>query len=83
MINMTKIEYNKCEKLMNDAIVKMKIAQDEYAESADYNEKEDAVKWEVSQRKADQYYGEALGINQVLVTIGFKHNRMKELSELL
>lgn len=48
MINMTKIEYNKCEKLMNDAIVKMRMAQDEYAESAKYKEKRDMINWEVS-----------------------------------
>lgn len=29
------------------------------------------------------YMAYAVGINQVLVSIGFKHERMKELSELL
>lgn len=82
---MTKIEYGKCEKLMEDAISKAKQADEEYKESekytllANYNETEH----EIEQRKADQHYGYAEGINQVLATLGFKHDRMKELSELL
>jgi Holliday junction resolvasome RuvABC DNA-binding subunit len=68
---MTKIEYKICEKLMDEAIQKVKQANKEYDES------------EIGTRKADQHYGEAIGINQVLVSIGFKHDRMKELEDLL
>ncbi len=35
------------------------------------------------QRKADQHYGEAVGIEQALATLSFTHDRMKELSKLL
>lgn len=79
---MTKIEYRKCEKLMEEAIRKARQSDEEYKA---YNQllNEDTIKAEVEQRKADQHYGEAIGINQVLATIGFKHDRMKELSELL
>ena len=34
-------------------------------------------------RKADQHHGYAEGIHQALAVLGFKHEKMKELSELL
>lgn len=79
---MTKLEYGKCEKLMEEAIMKIRQADEEYKA---YNRllNEDTIKAETEQRKADQHYGEAVGINQVLATLGFKHGKMKELSELL
>lgn len=79
---MTKTEYGKCEKLMEEAIRKVKQADEEYKT---YNQllNEDTIKAETEQRKADQHYDEAVGINQVLATLGFKHGKMKELSELL
>ncbi len=80
---MTRAEYNKCEQLMLETIVKMKQVQEEYAESERHKKYGNMTEWETTQRKADQYYGEAVGINQVLAVIGFKHERMKELSELL
>lgn len=79
---MTKIEYGKCEKLMLDAIQKAKQADEEYKA---YNQliKNDMIKAEIEQRKADQHYGYAEGINQAWAVIGFKHDKMKELSKLL
>lgn len=79
---MTKVEYRKCEKLMDEAIRKARQSDEEYKT---YNQllNEDTIKAETEQRKADQHYGEAIGINQVLATLGFKHDRMKELSNLL
>ena len=79
---MNKIEYRKCEKLMEEAIQKAKQADGEYKA---YNQliKKDKIKAEIEQRKADQHIGYAEGINQVLAVIGFKHERMKELSDLL
>ena len=79
---MTKIEYGKCEKLMEEAILKAKQADEEYKA---YNQliKNDMIKANIGQRKADQHMGYAEGVNQVLAVIGFKHDRMKELSELL
>ena len=79
---MTKIEYEKCEKLMEEAFRKARQSAEEYKT---YNQllNEDTIKAETEQRKADQHYGEAVGINQVLATLGFKHERMKELIELL
>ena len=79
---MTKIEYKKCEKLMEEAIQKVKQSEEEFKICGQLiNENE--VKADIERRKADQHYGEAVGINQALATLGFKHDRMKELSELL
>lgn len=79
---MTKIEYGKCVKLMEKAIRKAKQSDEEYKA---YNQllNKDIVKAETEQRKADQHYGEAIGIEQALATLGFTHDRMKELSKLL
>ncbi len=79
---MTKIEYGKCVKLMEEAIRKARQSDEEYKA---YNQllREGTISAEIEQRKADQHYGEAVGINQVLATLGFKHDRMKELSNLL
>ena len=79
---MTKLEYGKCEKLMEEAIRKAKQSNEEYKA---YNQllNKDMIKVETEQRKADQNYGYAEGINQTLATLGFKHDRMKVLSNLL
>ena len=80
---MNKIEYGKCEKLMKEAIRKIKKAEEEYKESEKYLEEANELEWEEFQRKADQHYGEAVGIEQALAVFGFKHDGMKELSKLL
>lgn len=80
---MTKIEYGKCEKLMEEAIQRAKQSEEEYKEADRYLNVGNRIAWEVEQRKADQHYGYAEGINQVLATLGFNHDRMEELSKLL
>lgn len=79
---MTKTGYGKCVKLMEVAIRKAMQAAEEYKT---YNQllNEDTIKAETEQRKADQHYGEAVGIERALATLGFKHDRMKELANLL
>lgn len=79
---MTKLEYGKCEKLMEEAIRKARQSNEEYKA---YNQllNERKIEAETEQRKSDQHYGEAVGIEQALATLGFKHDRMKELLELL
>ena len=67
---------------MYDAIKKAKQSNKEY-ETYNRLVNEDAVKGNIELRKADQHIGHAQGINQVLVTLGFSHDRMKELSNLL
>lgn len=82
---MTKTEYGKCVKLMEEAIRKAKQADEEYKEAENYTllPNYNDIQHEIEQRKADQHYGEATGINQALATLGFKHDRMKELAKLL
>lgn len=79
---MTKLEYSKCEKLMEEAIRKSKQSEEEFAKANDYEANGDESA-EVEQRKADQHYGEAVGINQALAILGFKHEKMNELGALL
>lgn len=79
---MTKIEYKKCEKLIEEAITTVKQAQKEYDKSEDCQVNCDN-EWITEQRKADQHYGYAEGIIQALSVLGFQHDKMKDLSELL
>lgn len=82
---MTKLEYKKCEKLMEKAISKAKQADEEYKTAEKYTllTNYSKTQHEIEQRKADQHYGEAVGINQVLVTLGFTNDKMQKLSKLL
>jgi len=80
---MTKSEYVKCEKLMINAICLGKQVNDEFKKADAYLKVAELHKWEIEQRKADQHYGQVIGVNQVLVSLGFKHEKMKELSRLL
>lgn len=82
---MTKIEKSKCEELMFEAIRNAEQAQEEYKESEKYKllNNYNVIQSQIEQRKADQHIGYAEGIYQVLAVIGFKHDKMKELSELL
>lgn len=77
---MTKVEYTKCEKLMKEAIAKVSFAKDDFAE---YWKTDDEDKRKVLCERGQNYLGYAQGINQALVTLGFKHERMKELGNLL
>lgn len=80
---MTKIEYGKCEKLMEEAIRKANNSNEDYRAYERLHKEGKEVDAECKLRLADQEIGYAEGINQVLATLGFKYNRMKELSELL
>lgn len=80
---MTKIEYGKCEKLMNKAINVAMWSKSAWKRHEEFLKDGKEVDAEVEQRKSDQYYGEAIGINQVLATLNFKHEKMKELADLI
>ena len=80
---MTKLEYEKCEKLMYNAILKAGSAHKGYKAYKWLHKEGREVDAEWKRRVADQEFGYADGINQVLATLGFKHDRMKELSKLL
>lgn len=80
---MTKLEYKKCEKLMDEAIRNAKIANENWKKYLVAEKNKNALDMEINMRNCDYHRGYAEGINQVLVTIGFKHERMEELLELL
>lgn len=79
---MSKAEYIKCKKLMEEALLKAKKAHEEYDKSEDYGLECDGA-WMIEQRNADQHIGEASGIYRALDMLGFTHEKMNELSELL
>lgn len=77
---MTKLEYGKCEKLMEEAIRQEKKAIEEFSKANEMNGKDT---FELLRLQVKNHLGYAEGIYQALSIIGFKHDRMKELSELL
>ena len=77
---MTKVEYTRCEKLMEEAIQKAKQAKKEF-EKAD--SEKDITSKSILLGMTQNNLGYVDGINQTLVCIGFKHERMKELGNLL
>lgn len=77
---MTKQEYTKCEKLLDEAIRNAETANEEFYKSGNSY---DTTERHILEIKAWNHRGYAEGINQVLVVIGFKHDRMKELGNLL
>lgn len=79
---MNKLEYGKCELLIEKAIALVKQSEEEEKEADGHYTNIDA-RMETARRKSDQHYGEAAGIEMALTMIGFKHDKMKELSELL
>ena len=80
---MTKIEYGKCVKLMEEAIWKANNSNEDYRAYERLKREGKSVDAECKLRVADQEIGYVEGIEQVLSTLGFKHDRMKELSNLL
>ena len=81
---MTKIEYAKCEKAMDEAILNAQRATYDYVQSERIRKEGGCeVTAECKLRCADQHLGYAEGITQVLDMIGFKHDKMNELRELI
>ena len=80
---MTKVEYKKCEKLMDEAIRKANDSNADYKVFERLSKEGKEIDARCKQRLADQEIGYVEGINQALAVLGFKHDRMKELSELL
>ena len=77
---MTKAECVRCEKLMEEAIQKAKQAKEDFDKAAS---EKDITSKNILLEMAQNHLGYADGINQTLVCIGFKHERMKELGNLL
>ncbi len=77
---MTKVEYTKCEKLMEEAIRKAKDAQKDFIDAL---KEYDQLQRKILRERGQNHLGYAEGINQTLACIGFKHERMEELRNLL
>lgn len=77
---MTKAEYTRCEKLMEEAIQKAKQTREEFNRAGS---EKDIVSKNILLGMAQNHLGYVKGINQTLVCIGFKHERMKDLENLL
>lgn len=80
---MTKVENMRCEKLLDEAIRKAISFKEDYIAYEKLLKDGKQVDAECKLRLADQEFGYAEGIRQALVCIGFTHERMKELDELL
>ena len=80
---MTKAENTRCEKLMKDAIRKANNSKEDYKAYERLLKEGKQVDAKCKLRLADQEIGYAEGIMQALVCIGFTHEQMKELNELL
>lgn len=77
---MTKVEYARCERLMEEAIQKATQAKEEFDKA---RLEKDIYDLQILMESAQNHLGYAEGINQALVVLGFKHDRIKELSGLL
>lgn len=77
---MTKAEKVKCEKLMEEAIRNAEAASEDFS---NYSVEKDETNGRILFERGQNLLGYAEGIHQALVVLGFKHTRMKELSDLL
>ena len=80
---MTKLEYKKCEKLMDEAIRNAKIANENWEKYLVAEKNKNALDMEINLRNCDYHRGYAEGIQQALAVIGFKHEQMAELGKLI
>ena len=79
---MTQREYGRCTGLMVDAIVHAKRSIEYYAEARDDKTLTDTER-QIKELQGQNALGYAEGINQALAVIGFKHEKMKELGNLI
>lgn len=77
---MTKLETMKCEKLLNEAIRNAETANEEFSKAGKCY---DTTERHILETKTWNHRGYAEGINQALAVIGFKHELMVELGELI
>lgn len=80
---MTKLEYKKCEKLMDEAIRNAETANENWEKYLVAEKNKVALDMEINLRNCDYHRGYAEGIQQALAVIGFKHEQMAELGKLI
>lgn len=83
---MTKLEKDKAEKLIDEVIKvirKYQDTNDDWKAYERYKKENDLVSAETYFRKFQDGISYAEGIYNALVTIGFTHPKMKELSDML
>lgn len=80
---MTKLEYIRCEKLLNEAISNAETANELWKKYEKYKKENNMIEAEICMRESDYHRGYAEGINQVLAVIGFKHELMVELGKMI
>lgn len=80
MVEVTKLETMKCEKLMEEAIINAENANEEFSKA---DTCKDIIEKSILLAQAHNHIGYAEGINQALAVIGFKHERMEELGKLI
>lgn len=83
---MTKLEKDKAEKLIDEVIKvirKYQDTNDDWKAYERYKKENDLVSAETYFRKFQDGISYAEGIYNALVTIGFAHPKMKELSDML
>lgn len=73
-------EYKKLEKVLTEGILAAKQAHKEFKKM---NIEDDWDKKKILELQAQNHLGYAEGINQCLVTLGFNHERMPELRDLI
>lgn len=83
VMEMTKLEAMKCEKLLNEAIKNAENANKDWEKYLVAEKNKVALDMEINMRNCDYHRGYAEGINQALAVIGFKHERMAELGKLI
>lgn len=77
---MTKLEYTKCEKLLDEAIRNAENANEEFSKAGKCY---DTTERHILETKAWNHRGYAEGIIQALNVIGFKNEIMEKLNKLL
>ena len=77
---MTKIENKALEKVLSEGIRNAKLANEEFEKAG---QTYDTTERHLLETKAWNHRGYAEGINQVLATVGFIHEDMRVLTDLL
>ena len=80
---MTTKEKQKCEKLLDEAILSITSAHDKFFEAEKHKKNKNNVNVEISLGIANNHRGYAEGIYQALVVLGYKSDKMRDLEGLI